>query len=246
VDVSEQVDEQKTNEWYSARLKETLGLDGSPVAVAIMSQSPRYLKEWRRKGTICIMIQSARRGASFYSSGYGIICAGGEHIGIGRSPVTDIEKALVERESLVASEHAAKRRLEQVRQRVPGRVGYIVFTPLGKAQFRPDVVLFVGKPVQISRILHLDAFETGEIDTVHGEPLCSGVIATPITTGKIGISFLDMTCRAFGKYRAEEMVVGVPYQRMEPVVRSIDRSSSGNARPDFLTGILGRIPSDKR
>lgn len=114
---------------------------------------------------------------------------------------------------------------------------------LERASFRPQVILFVGTPFQISRILHLDAFETGEIDTVHGEPLCSGVIAAPITTGKIGISFLDMTCRAFGRYRAEEMAIGVPYPRLTRIISSIELSSSGTARSDVLLKLLARIPT---
>ena len=168
---------------------------------------------------------------------------GGEHLGIGKSPVHDLKASLVETEKLVVSEAAARRRLDQVKQRAPKQGGYIVFSPLERASFRPQVILFVGTPFQISRILHLDAFETGEIDTVHGEPLCSGVIATPITTGKIGTSFLDMTCRAFGRYRAEEMAIGVPYPRLTRSISSIELSSSGNARPDVLLKLLARIPA---
>jgi len=112
---------------------------------------------------------------------------------------------------------------------------------LEKAVFVPDVVLFVGTPLQISRIIFLDAFETGEIDTVHGEPLCSGVIAVPITTGKIGISFLDIACRAFGRYKPEEMVAGVPYQRLTRMVASLDRSIAGTAQPNFLLKLLPRV-----
>ena len=239
----EQVEKQGGRASNSAKLKKTLELDGSPVSVAIMPEPARGLKKWRHKATLCIMIQSARRGAAFYCSGDNVICGGGEHLGIGKSPVQDLKASLVETEKLVASEAAARRRLDQVKQIAPEQGGYIAFSPLERANFRPQVILFVGTPFQISRILHLDAFETGEIDTVHGEPLCSGVIAAPITTGKIGISFLDMTCRAFGRYRAEEVAIGVPYSRLTRIISSIELSSSGNAKSDFLLKLLARIPA---
>jgi uncharacterized protein (DUF169 family) len=89
--------------------------------------------------------------------------------------------------------------------------------------------------------MFLDAFENGEIDMMHGEPLCSGAIAVPITTGKIGISFLDAACRLFGRYRPEEMVVGVPYQRLLHIVDNIALSSAGTARPDFLLRLAGNL-----
>lgn len=240
----EQVEEKKINERYSARLKETLELDGSPVAVSFTLKPPYYLKEWRRNATVCLMIQAARRGISFYSSGSSIICGGGQHLGIGKSPVPDIKKALVQKENLVASEQAAIRRLEQVRQRVPKKGSYVIFTPLEKAHLKPDVVLFIGKPIQISRILHLALFETGEIDTLHGEPLCSGVIGIPVTTGKIGISFLDMTCRTFGKYGENELAIGLPYERVATVIRSISKSSSGTAKLNLLGDLIKGAPSE--
>ncbi len=45
----------------------------------------------------------------------------------------------------------------------------MAFSPLEKASFPPDVVLFVGVPAQISRVIFLNAFKMGEIETVHNE-----------------------------------------------------------------------------
>jgi uncharacterized protein (DUF169 family) len=140
----------------------------------------------------------------------------------------------VRKEKLAGSRAAARKMLDSVKERTSKLGQYLAFSPLEKASFSPDVILFVGTPLQISRIIFLDAFETGEIDTVHGEPLCSGVIAAPITTGKIGVSFLDMACRVFGKYKPEEMVIGIPSNRMHRIVNSIDLSIAGVAKPSLL------------
>lgn len=239
--LSELVEKWPEEAYLSAKLKKTLGLEGSPVAVAIVPQPPEKLKKWWRKATPCMMIQSARRGVAFYCSGASIICGGRAHLGIAESPVRDLEGFLVRREKLVGSKAAARKMLDLTKERAPKSGEYIAFSPLEKASFNPDVVLFVGTPFQISRILFLDAFETGEINTVHGEPLCSGVMAAPITTGKIGVSFLDMACRAFGRYKPEEMVVGVPYQRLLRIVNSIERSSAGAAQPNFLLKLLPKV-----
>ena len=230
----EQVEELTEKTRHSAKLQEALGLEGSPVAAAILPQPPDGLKEWRRKATPCMMLQSARRGIAFYCSGDSIFCSGRAHLGIAEPPVRNLEDFLVRGEKLSGSRAAAHKMLELVKKRTPKLGEYLAFSPLEKVSFNPDVILFVGTPLQISRIIFLDAFETGEIDTVHGEPLCSGVIATPITTRKIGVSFLDMTCRRFGKYKPEEMVIGVPSERLSRIVNSIDRSIAGTAKPDFV------------
>lgn len=230
----EQVDDLPEKARHSAKLQQTLALEGSPVAVAILPQPPHGLREWRRKATPCVMLQSARRGSAFYCSGDSIFCGGRAHLGIGESPIRNLENFLVQAEKLAASKEAAHKILDAVKKRTPKLGEYLAFSPLEKADFSVDVVLFVGTPLQISRIIFLDAFELGVIDTVHGEPFCSGTIAAPITTGKIGVSFLDMTCRMFGKYKAEEMVVGVPGERLSRIVNSIDRSIAGTAEPDII------------
>jgi len=118
----EQVGDLQEKACHSAKLKQTLAFEESPVAVAILPQPPDGLRRWRRKATPCVMLQSARRGSASY---------------------------------------------------------------------------------------------------------CPGVIAGLIATGKIGVSFLDMTCRIFSRYRDEEMVVGVPAERLSRIVNSIDRSIAG-------------------
>jgi uncharacterized protein (DUF169 family) len=235
------VEEPEERAKISTRLKDILELEGSPVAVAVRPEPPEGLRYWRRKATPCMMIQSARKGVAFYCSGGSIVCGGRAHLGVAESPIRDLEDFLVRREKMFGSRLAARRMLDLTRKRAPDSGVYVAFSPLEKSVFVPDVVLFVGTPLQISRIIFLDAFETGEIDTVHSEPLCSGVIAVPITTGKIGISFLDVACRAFGRYRPEEMVAGVPSQRLVHMVANLESSVSGTARPKFILKLLPRF-----
>lgn len=239
--MSETVEEREKRAYFASRLKDTLELEGSPAAVAITPEPPEGMKPWRRKATPCLMMQNARRGAAFYGSASNIVCGGRAHLGMGEPLVRDLEDFLVRRERLVADRQAARHLLDLARKRAPGPGKYLAFAPLEKASFTPQAVLFVGTPLQISRFIFLDAFETGEIDTVHGEPLCSGVIAVPITTGKIGISFLDVTCRAIGRYQPEEMVAGIPYERLSRIVASIDRSLAGTAQPNLILKLLPKV-----
>ena len=239
--MGEQIDVNKENAYFSAKLKTNLELDGDPVAVSITSDNPQGLKKWQRRATVCMLIQSARRGLSLYCSGENIICNGKAHVGIGKSPSWDLEDFLVRREKIVGSKTAAHRMLGLAKVQSSELGKYIILSPLMKANFHPDVVVFVGTPLQISRILFLDAFETGEINTLHREPLCSGVIATPIATKQIGVSYLDMSCRSFGQYKPEEMAIGVPYHKVSKIVENIDHSIAGTAKSSFLLRLLPRI-----
>jgi uncharacterized protein (DUF169 family) len=239
--MGEQTDENEEKAYLSTKLKNVLELDGNPIAVSITSDKPQGFEKWQRRVTLCMLIQSARRGLSLYCPGENIICNGKVHVGIGNSPSWDLEDFLVRREKIVSSKTAARRMLDLARVHSSELKKYIILSPLMKANFHPDVVVFVGTPLHISRILFLDAFRTGEINTLHREPLCSGVIATPIATGKIGVSFLDMSCRAFGQYKPEEMAIGVPYHRVSKIVENINHSIAGTAKSSFLLRLLPRI-----
>ena len=238
--MEEQADEDKERAYLSAKLKHTLELDGDPVAISILPDAPQGSKS-QRKVTLCMLIQSARRGQSVCCTGKNIICNGKVHIGIGYPPSWDIEDFLVRREKIVGSKTAARKLIDLATMQLSGSGKHIVLSPLADTNCHPDVVVFVGTPLQVSRLLYLDAFETGEIKTIHREPLCSGVIAAPIVTGQIGISFLDMSCRYLGKYRPEEMAIGIPYHRLSKIADNIDHSIAGTAKSSFLVRLLPKI-----
>jgi len=238
LELSRQLEGLEQKAKHSMKLQQTLELDGSPVAVAIVPAPPEGLEYLKRKLTACMMVQIARRGQVFYSSGESILCGGKANLGMGQSPIRNLDDYLVRKEKIFGSRVATRKLLDSARKQSPKLGKYITVSPLERASFTPDVVLFIGIPSQISRIIFLNAFETGEMSVVHGEPLCSGAIATPITTGKIGISFLDATCRQFGRYKPEEMVIGLPYPRLSHVVDNIDLSSAGTARPDLLLRLV--------
>jgi uncharacterized protein (DUF169 family) len=236
----EQENEKKSD--LTKRLKEVIELDGSPVAVAFVSEIPPGIKKWPRRGTVCVMIQRARQGSATYCSGENIICGGKIHLGLAESAGRDLEKFLVKTEKLVASEIAARRLLGLTKSRAPKKLGeYLVLAPLEEAPFTPQAVVFVGTPLQIGRIIWLDAFETGQINTIHAEPLCSGVIAAPISSNRIGLSFMDMACRALGRYQPEELVIGVPYARLARIIDSIEKSAAGTARSSLILRLLPKL-----
>ena len=123
--------------------------------------------------------------------------------------------------------------MKQVGQRIPLRMGqYAAFAPLEKANFDPDVVTFIVVPLQAMRLLFLEAFHTGTYDISHMEPMCSGALATPHSTGKVGISFLCPGSRQTSGYSPAVMGVGVPYTTLQRIVSAIPHAHMGAASPD--------------
>jgi uncharacterized protein (DUF169 family) len=216
--------------FYADKLRDALDLGESPVAAKIIRERPEQLKPTRHKATVCMMMQNARRGNSFYCSGSDILCGGRDNLGIGKSPLHKLHDLVLSREKIFESRVAARTALNPGKTCAPDIGHYLLLAPLDKFDTIPDVVIITGVPAQISRLLYINAFDTGEFNVEFIEPLCTGVIAAPITTGKISLSFMDVACRILGKFRAEVMVIGIPYERLGKIIENIDRSSAGTAK----------------
>ena len=223
-----------TYAFYADKLRDALDLGESPIAAKITRERPEQLKPIRHKATVCMMMQSARRGNSYYCSGSDILCGARDNLGIGKSPLYKMQNLVLSREKLFESRVAAQTALDLGKTCAPDVGHYLLVAPLDKFDTAPDVVIVTGVPAQISRILYIDAFETGEFNVEFIEPLCTGVISVPITTGKIGLSVMDVACRILGKFRAEEMVIGIPFERLGKIVKNIERSSAGTAKLSTL------------
>lgn len=140
--------------------------------------------------------------------------------------------------------HKAMYRHKKFWKRIPKAGGkYAVFAPLEKATFDPDAVVFITMPLQGMRILSLDGYETGIADVApYGGPFCSGVQASAISSGKISLGLLCAGSRQAGGFKPEELGLGVPYDRIPRIVRSIEGCHLGTAVPDNEAGtrLLGR------
>ena len=116
------------------------------------------------------------------------------------------------------------------------------FAPLEKATFEPDAVVFIVAPIQAMRLVFLNAFYTGNFDIAHMEPMCSGAMATPLSTGKIGLSFLCPGSREMSAYSPGVLGLGVPYEALHRIAKAIPYAHVGTALPDSeaMAKVTGR------
>ncbi|MFC1867835.1 DUF169 domain-containing protein [Thermodesulfobacteriota bacterium] len=244
--MSEQKSEQQERAEWTARLTEVLGLEGSPIAYAILREPPEGMKQWEGPPMWpCGVVQKARYGESFYIKAENCACPGKAFIGISPPPPKfNAADYLVQAKKLYGTRAGAAQHIQEVWKMVP-KVGgdYAVFAPLEEANFDPDAVLFIGLPFHVMRIMFLDAYETGLHDVApYGEPFCSGVLAQTISSGKMTLGMFCGGSRESAGFKPEECVLGVPYVRMRRIYRSIDKTHVGTACPDNEAGtrFLGR------
>jgi uncharacterized protein (DUF169 family) len=92
-----------------------------------------------------------------------------------------------------------------------GMAEHIIFSPLSKSELKPDVVIIICNAWQAARIVNLTYFETGmPMECDPSGSLCRSVITYPLVTGKVNVSFGDITARKMVRLSEEELIVTLP------------------------------------
>jgi uncharacterized protein (DUF169 family) len=219
------------------RLKGVLGLKGSPVSVTYsMNPDKRGKKE---KSWVCQAFKDARDGEIINISRETSCCMGGTwHLGLGPKPTGEefkaVQKFLVEGEKLFCS-IAVFHRINALSVEPPvGLADYVIFCPMEKAETRPDVVLFICNAEQACRLITLATYYDGlSPRTEMVSSACHMAVSYPLVSGEINVSFLDYTARKMKKYNSDELIVSIPYHKMDNLVNSIDACTAGTARTEF-------------
>jgi len=226
-------------EWikYAEEIRGLLRLEGSPIAVTFSTKAPSFSVGTKHR--VCDAFLKARKGDTIDLTAETSVCRGGSmYLGLTEPPTGADNDALndflVNGEKLFCSV-AAFGRMRSLTPKPPtGMTKHVVMSPLEKAEFRPDLVVFLCNAEQACRLLTLDGYDTGIPPRVYlCGATCHQVIGYPIVTGELNVSVMDYTSRRIKGYKAEDMFVAVPYHRLHGIMRSIPRCTAGTAKMEI-------------
>ena len=98
----------------------------------------------------------------------------------------------------------------------------IIFAPLIKADFEPDLIFVVCKSEQAMTILHANAYDSG----AHGlgadsGPICSSMAGVPYVTGKVTYGFGDIGSRNNMDLDPDDVMVTIPAADIERILENL-------------------------
>lgn len=235
-------------EWknYADQIRELLGLKGNPVAITFSMKPPSTSVDGKYR--VCNAFLHARDGKVIDLTVSTSACAGGtRYMGLGEGPKGEGDKAL--KEFLVDGEKlycsiAAFHRAQALTTAPPlGLADHVILSPMNKAEFRPDIVLFICNAVQACRLVTLDSYGSGIPPRIEmSGSTCHQAVAYPVVTGELNVSLMDYTSRRIGGYMPEDLLVSIPYHRFLGVMRSIDHCTAGRAKmeiPESFRRLIG-------
>lgn len=216
---------------YCKDLDCILNLERKPVGVKLFFDEKEYngiqWDEPKSQLAYCCLVEKATRGKSFKARLNHINCDGGTTALALEDSNTRIESGMEYFSYNLYSTVAAARR---VREGVAGlyRTGAktygIAVGPLEDFTITPDVVVFIINPYQAMRLQQGYVYHTGErikatLASMQG--ICSEVTVEPYLEGRMNISTLCPSTRFLAKWKAEEMSIGIPYERFKTMVEGV-------------------------
>lgn len=197
------------------KLNELLRLENEPVAIKWSVKEPKNVKKEEGKSKFCAKLVKAQNGEIFYGTLEEEECMGGARYSGLKSmdeyPAQVQSGAFMVPKGLYKNIPAVQRSRKDENYIDPGIFSAVIFAPLNRAQFEPDVIFMICNAQQGMEILHANAYDSGE----HGlgadaVPICSSMAATPYMTGKVTYGFGDVAARENMDLLKEDIMVSIP------------------------------------
>lgn len=220
-----------------SQLVEALGLGNNPVAITF-TNDPVEVGD-RKRTWLCRALKLAAAGESMVIDKETSACPGGSwHCGLSEPPPGEARRALqwfLTRGEKLTHSIVSFHRMQELAAAPPtGMSDRILIGPLGKAELRPDLVVFLCNGEQACRLIALDHYWDGIPPRVElTGSLCHAAIAYPIVTGNTNVTFGDWTARRQQKYPADTVFVSIPYERVHNLVAAVPECSAGSAELDI-------------
>lgn len=215
---------------YGQDIMKCLKLTTSPVAVKLIPKGgtiPGGIQKVDEAMRHCQLVDRVRRtGEEFFTLGEDQMCKGGAGaLGIGEMPAKVISgefyfKGLKQ----FSTQGAARRTIDMVSKLPPNSTEAVLYSPLEKASFIPDVVVVICNPKQVMLLTQAFMYKAGgrlETSFAGKQSLCSDGVVKVYKEGKIGVTVGCSGSRSYTKIAEEEMIVGIPVELLADVVSGL-------------------------
>jgi uncharacterized protein (DUF169 family) len=209
------------------KLKELMKFEKEPVAIKWSVIKPKNVEKEECKSRFCTKLTKAMAGEIFYATLEEEECMGGARYSglkdMCEYPANVQSGAFMVPNGLYKNIPAVQRSRENETYINPGIFSAIIFAPLNKAEFKPDVIFMVCNAKQGMEILHANAYDSGK----HGLgtdaiPVCSSMAATPYMTGKVTYGFGDVAARKNMDINPEDIMVSIPGSDLSRIVSNLE------------------------
>ncbi len=209
---------------YSKILIDELELKRLPVAVKFINgedEVPEGIEKIDESLRHCEMITKASKGDLFYSTAEEQKCTGGSSaMGLTELPPKIASGEFYYTLGRFESVETAKSVLDNISRKDEKSYG-LVYAPLEKANFEPDVVVIITNPkfgMKITQAIVYNSGEMLEAKFAGIQSLCADAVSGPYVTGKPNATLACSGSRGYAGIEDDEIAFGLHKDNIKPVI----------------------------
>lgn len=206
-----------------------LDLQVPPVGVKFLleerpEENIRKLEE--TKYTLCEMIKVAQNSEdAFYITAENESCVGSFVLGMNELPPAALSGQMGRAMGIFQDSRCNARMYENVPRFTSGTVNSVVFAPLEKIDFDPDLLFLLAEPSVAEIILRAMTYSTGERYSSNYQPVmaCAFLFAYPMITGKVNFitTGLSYGMKTFEVFPSGKILMTIPYQWIPVITKNL-------------------------
>ncbi len=209
-----------------------------PVGIKYLLNKPEGIKKLDKKLALCEMLPEAQKGEAFYATAEDFECVGPLILGM-VEPDAIFESGQVGPRLGIFKEARANRRVyPSIPTLAKGSVRYIVFSPLDKLTFDPDVLIFTANSDQAEILLRAYAYTTGKMWNAKGTVVigCAWLFIYPFVTGELNFTVTNIGAGMKARRVLPEglVLLSLPYDLIPMMVENLKELDW--VPPDYIGG----------
>lgn len=199
----------------------------SPVGVKFLYNRPEGIDQLDKSLPICEMIKEAQqKGTPFFITKDNENCVGKSALGmLDQPPPSSAGSGDIGVKLGIFGEARANRRLYQFQPKMPAGIKYIVFAPLDKISFEPDLFFILAPVNQAEIVMRAMSYSTGETysSQMSNVGACSWLFVHPYVNGKVNyvITGMGFGMKARQVFPEGLILITIPYNWLPVIAQNL-------------------------
>jgi len=206
-----------------------LGVEKPPVGVKYLFNRPEGIEQLDKKMALCeMLVEAQNRKEPFYFTKENETCFGGQALGMtgdGPSPSFAASGELGVKLELFQEPRANQKLFQSNPNLGKGTVNYVVFAPLEKITFEPDLLILQTDAKKAEIVLRAMTYSTGELyESKTSTALsCSWLYVYPYVSGKVNYYLTGLGFGSIGRKVFEPgwVLISIPYNWIPVIAQNL-------------------------
>jgi len=196
-----------------------------PIGIKFLFHKPDGIEKLDKNLAFCEMLKEVQGRGPFYAAKENIGCLGPLLLGMeDHDPI--FESGQVGARDGIFKEPNANKRIYQYIPKLPkDTVNYVVFSPLDKLSFDPDILIITANVSQAEILLRARAYTTGKMLSANSTPviMCAWLFIYPYVSGELNFTVTGLGTGMKSRHVLPEglMLISIPYDLLPMMIENL-------------------------